>query len=91
LYIVKEYRLEKKNIEQQTLYITKDADIVGFRDAGTYIALIAVTDFAETHTSLRTFKIYSADSPIYHEGRLKYIGCFTGSVGVQYIFEHIYG
>ena len=81
--IIKEYRLRKDLITPQTLYITKNAEIVNIVDIDDFdVALIAVCDALEQSTDLRTFQIHASYTNIY-ENDFKYIGAFKS----QHIIE----
>ena len=80
---IREYRLRKELVGNQTCYITKDAEIVGVEDLGyDEVALFALCDAVEISTDLRTFRICHTYENIY-DNSIRYVG----HVCTQHIIE----
>jgi hypothetical protein len=72
--IVREYRLRKELVGNQTCYITKGAEVVGIEDLGyNEVALFAICDSVESTTDLRTFRLCNTYETIY-DNAIAYVG-----------------
>ena len=80
--VLKNYHVVKDNIAPQTLYVTKNANIVAVVDDGPDFILVALCPAHEPDTDLRTFQVYSTYAIIY-EDNIRYLG----TVGNQHLVE----
>jgi hypothetical protein len=80
---IREYRIKKDIVGDQTCYITKGAEIVSVVDLGyDEVALFALCDAIEISTDLRTFRICNTYDNIY-DNSIKYVG----HICTQHIIE----
>ena len=85
---IQEYRLDSLNIAPQTLYLPKDAEVVGVYGCVDGINLIVVITPNNIETTLRTFKICATLETLYIDS-FKYIGSLRDDFGAQHIIEII--
>lgn len=86
--VIKEYRLNKDCVSTQTIYLPRGAEPLAVRNTPSGLLLQAMSDFAETETELRTFKICSVEENIYVDA-INYIDNFESSTGIRHVLEFV--
>ena len=71
--VIKKYFIKKDTPASQTVYITKNAEIVNVIDTEYAFSLIALCDSLETMADLRTFKVVDTNITIF-EDNISYLG-----------------
>ena len=79
---IKEYHIDKDKIIPQTIYATKNAEVVNVVLTDFDLDIITLCDSTETSTDLRTFKICNVGEIIY-DNNIRYVGNF----GTQHVIE----
>ena len=80
---IREYRLRKELVGNQTCYITKDAEVVGIEDLDyNEVALFALCDSIESATDLRTFRLCTTYETVYDD-----TVAYIGHIGTLHILE----
>jgi hypothetical protein len=83
---IKEYIIDQKVVEPQTLYMVRGAEVVGLIDGDSNVKIVTVIDPTESISDLRTFKICTTTDTIYSDN-ITYVGNFLSAFGTKYVIE----
>ena len=85
---IHEYLLDRFNASPQTIYLPKEAEVVGVCGTTDYIKLVVIITPNIFENTLRTFKICATLETIY-TNNFKYIGSIQTEFGTQHVIEII--